>query len=212
MKSMIFIIFVAILLSGCHHAEQVDYSKIPMLYNNYKNGYYEYTDELPHMDVLAYACEVGDFLPMSNYMNCYQLKEEYRNTNKIEFDLSTLYLDEEVEVWKCVGIGENIYNSPAKPIKINIEEFNDFLSSIEIIQYYPDFLEVDRTTRQDTIKKTISYSYTIDNIKCSIDVSYYDESENGYFSVYQRNADSYRGYEKILSLNAYVNTENWDHE
>ena len=210
MKKIIFIIFVAVLLSGCHHTEQVDYSKIPMLYNNYKNGYYEYTDELPHMDVLAYACEVGDFLPMSNYMNCYQLKEEYRNTNKIEFDLSTLYLDEEVEVWKCIRIG-NIENM-IQWTKTDIKEFNEFLSSIEVIQYYPDFFEVDDITEYNTIKKTIGYSYTIDNIKYSIDVSYYDESENGYFSVDQRNADSYRGYEKILSLNAYVNTENWDHE
>ena len=204
------VVFMAIFLSGCHHTEQVDYSKIPMLYNNYKNGYYEYTDELPHMDVLAYACEVGDFLPMSNYMNCYQLKEEYQNNDKIEFDLSTLYLDEEVEVWKCIRIG-NIENM-IQWTKTDIKEFNEFLSSIEVIQYYPDFLEVDRTTRQDTIKKTINYSYTIDNIKCSIWIDYYDESENGYFSVYQKNADSYRGYEKILSLNAYVNTEKRDYD
>ena len=210
MKKIIFIILISFFLFGCHHVEQVDYSKIPMLYNNYKNGYYEYTDELPHMDVLAYACEVGDFLPMSNYMNCYQLKEEYRNNNKIEFDLSTLYLDEEVEVWKCIRIG-NIENM-IQWTKTDIKEVNEFLSSIEIVQYYPDFFKVDNITEYNTIKKTIGYSYTIDNIKCSIDVSYYDESENGYFSVYQRNADSYRGYEKILSLNAYVNTENWDHE
>ena len=209
MKKIIFIILISFFLFGCHYVEQVDYSKIPMLYNNYKNGYYEYTDELPHMDVLAYACEVGDFLPMSNYMNCYQLKEEYRNNDKIEFDLSALYLDEEVEVWKSVGIGENIYNTPTQPIKTDKEEFNGLLSSIEVIQYYPDFLEVDRTTRQDTIKKTIGYSYTIDNIKCSIDVSYYDESEKGYFSVYQIKTDR---YERLLSLNAYVNTENWDHD
>jgi len=84
MKKIIFIILISFFLFGCHHVEQVDYSKIPMLYNNYKNGYYEYTDELPHMDVLAYACEVGDFLPMSNYMNCYQLKDEYRNNDKID--------------------------------------------------------------------------------------------------------------------------------
>ena len=201
-------------LGGCSTSNS-SFTSIPAFQNNYETGKYQYTEEDPHIEVLGSACEVGEYLPMSNYMNCEKLKEEYEITELAEQDYSMMVLQEETEVFFAYREYDEKQDLLYKwKYKDGKELFNTLLETINNEIYYPS--KFKPTYNSDPIQ-SITMSYTLQedkyvvvdlvqevrkrDIKYSLEIETYDDSGMGYIMmrVYKQGP-----YEEVLVITCYA--------
>lgn len=190
------------------NVEKNDFTKIPAFAANYSRGSYEYVDTYPHVEVLASGCEVGEYIPMSNWRNCTKLAEKYEITEMPVQDYSDIYMKEEDNFSMGYTIvSENVEDSITYSwdIENGKELFNSLIDAIEDEVYYP---KVFRPNYNKNHSNYIGMYYEIDDIGYSVGITIYENEPKGYVeftigknsATYTMDINCYADVSKIIEI------------
>ena len=203
-----------------------DFTQIPAFKNNYVNGYYEYTEKLPHVRISSNFCVNPlpctlsdiecDMTALNSYPGCMELTEEINEIKEMEWiDYSDILWDEKEDI-ETVTISFDAEGGPYGYQKvIDSSLINEFIQSFEVISFYPDWYYIDyypsRVQWCDERDESCHYNsirlfYRSETKEVAILVRFFEEdSSYGYLEIEScLLKDSEGECEKRLDLNAYA--------